>query len=110
MRAVSACPTGSQERIGSYLDRLLISAVLTTIVGKLRRVFERRTIHKQRTLQQTTSCNLHQKQKHLKFLLGLQFSAFLCSTPPLAAKRPAVGPHFAQPFVLHTRRRLDSSE
>ena len=70
MLAVWACRMENQVPTGFYWDLPFNSGILATIARKLLRAFSRRTIHKPRTLQQITSYNPHQKQKHLKYLPG----------------------------------------
>src|SRR5207245_7243163 len=70
MLAVWECRMGNQAPIGSYLDPTFSFGIRPTISRKPLSAFETRSIPKLKILRHVTSCNPHQRERHLKHLPG----------------------------------------
>ena len=66
MRAVWECRLANQAPIGSYLDPTFSFDTRPMISREPLSAFEKQIIHKLTSLQHSTSCNPHQRQKCLK--------------------------------------------
>src|SRR2546426_4724360 len=76
MLAVWECRLGSQAPIGSYLDPTFSFGIRPTISRKPLSAFETRSIPKLKILRHVTSCNPHQRERHLKHLPGSNCNSY----------------------------------